>query len=293
MTSGRPTTRHRPARSKSGEILEPSGAKPPSRPDAIRSYRVCNRRSLLDDHGTYFENDEEFTIPLLREIDAAEDWGEASRFYRDPVTDSSLSEAAPQASTAPPVATPVVSRDDPRAAGDERVLRHRQRVGLLAIWRHFSLSMAVAVVAIVLSSPTRLEELGKLVAGRLPRIPFLADAIDWLRGLNALTIDLPVLPAVDLLPAATMIGLATLQAIVIIAVLQLVAAPAGAYHVWPEGRRPAAGRQVRRDPRCRRPRGLADAARADRSCRPASRRSTSGSLAPEARRGCPASSRRS
>jgi hypothetical protein len=219
---------------KTSEIFAPPGSEPPARPDAVRSYRVWNRRSLLDDHGTYFENDEEFTIPLLREIDAAEDWGEASRFYRDPAPNPEPDEPGTPP-VVPPVAPPVVSRDDPRATGEERVLRHRQRVGLLAIWRHFSLSMAVAVVAIVLSSPTRLEDLGKLVADRLPRVPLFADAIDWLRGLRALTIDLPVLPPIELLPAATMIGLATLQAIVVIAVLQLVAAPAGAYHVWPDG----------------------------------------------------------
>lgn len=227
------------------EMKVPDDVTPPTRPEMLRSYRVWNRRSLLDDHGTYFDNDEEFTIPLLREIDAAHDWGEASRFYRDPVVDPGP--GAPSPPGTPPAAPAVVTRDDPRAASDARVIRHRQRVGLLAIWRHLSLSMAVATVAIVLSSPTRLEDLGKLVAARLPRIPILGDAIDWLRGVHALTIDLPVLPAIDLLPAATAIGLATLQAIVLIAVLQLVAAPAGAYHVWPEGgmrRRVAKGTEI-------------------------------------------------
>lgn len=191
----------------------------PAHPEAVRSFRIWNRRSLLDDHGGYFDNDEEFTIPLLREIDAADGWGEESRFY--PIPES--------------VAPAVISRDDPRNAADPSVTRRRQRVGLLAVWRHLSLSLAVAIVAIVLASPTRLEDLGELVARRLPRIPLVGDAADWLRGLTALTIDLPVLPALDLLPAATTIGLATLQAIVVVAVLQLSAAPAGAYHAWPEG----------------------------------------------------------
>lgn len=226
---------------KTAEIKPPSrDATPPVRPDAIRSYRVWNRRSLLDDHGTYFENDEEFTIPVLREIDAADDWGESSRFFPDPATEPPIPAIGPpSAAGAPPTdappGAPMATRDDPRNAGVERVLRHRQRVGLLAIWRHFSLSMAVAVVSVVLSSSTRLEELGKLVAMRLPRIPILADGIDWLRSAGAITIDLPVLPPIDLLPAATLVGLATLQAIVLIAVLQLAAAPAGAYHAWPEG----------------------------------------------------------
>jgi hypothetical protein len=203
---------------KTGQIERGPDETGPAHPEAIRSYRVWNRRSLLDDHGGYFDNDEEFTIPLLREIDAAAGWGEASRFY-------------PIAETPAPA---VVTRDDPRSAGDPSVRRRRQRVGLLAVWRHLSLCLAVAVVAIVLASPTRLEDLGELVARRLPRLPLAGDAVDWLRGLKALVVDLPVLPALDLLPAATTIGLATLQAIVVISVLQLSAAPAGAYHAWPE-----------------------------------------------------------
>ncbi len=49
-----------------------SGASDPAR---IRSRMVWNRRSLIDDHGTYFENDEEFTLSLLREIDTPGSWG--------------------------------------------------------------------------------------------------------------------------------------------------------------------------------------------------------------------------
>ena len=206
---------------KTTEIPPEPGGTQPARPDAVRTYRVWNRRSLLDDHGTYFENDEEFTIPVLREIDAADGWGETSRFYP---------ESAPE-----PVEGAPVSRDDPRGANEARVLRHRQRVALLAVWRHFSLCLPVAVVAIILSSPTQLERLGTVVANRLPRLPLIGDGIDWLRNVKALNLDLPLLSSFDLLPAANLVGLATLQAIVIIAVLQLIAAPAGAYHAWPEG----------------------------------------------------------
>jgi hypothetical protein len=47
----------------------------------IRSGRVWNRRSLLGDHGTYWANEEEFTIPVLQEIDVPRGWGEDSMFY--------------------------------------------------------------------------------------------------------------------------------------------------------------------------------------------------------------------
>jgi hypothetical protein len=115
------------------------------------------------------------------------------------------------------------------------VIRRRERIAVLALWRHLSLSVPVAVIAIALSFPDRLEQLGRLIAERLPRVPLVADVIDWLRELDAIAIDPPVLPAVDLYPAAALLGLATLQAIVLIAILQLVAAPVAAFHAYKEG----------------------------------------------------------
>ena len=224
----------------------------PARPDAIRSKRVWNRRSLLDDHGTYFDNDEEFTIPVLRELDVPAGWGDDSRFFPPDAVEVEATRqaiaaaqaeadrqaAAARALVADPGARPPESReprDIPEARTNTRMRRHRERVALLALWRHLSLSVPVAVVAVVLSFPDRLEELGGLVATRLPRVPFLADAIDWLRDLDSVHLDLPALPIIDLYPALALIGLATLQAIVLIAVLQLVAAPVGAFHAYPEG----------------------------------------------------------
>jgi hypothetical protein len=225
----------------------------PARPDAIRSKRVWNRRSLLDDHGTYFDNDEEFTIPVLRELDVPGGWGDDSRFFPPDAVEAEATRqavaaaqaeadrqaaAAARALVADPRARPPESReprDIPEARTNTRMRRHRERVALLALWRHLSLSVPVAVIAVVLSFPDRLSELGDLVAARLPRVPFLADAIDWLRDLDSLHLDLPGLPIIDLYPALALIGLATLQAIVLIAVLQLVAAPVGAFHAYPEG----------------------------------------------------------
>ena len=39
--------------------------------------------SLLDDHGTYFENDEEVVIPLLRQLDTPDGPPSRSRFFQD------------------------------------------------------------------------------------------------------------------------------------------------------------------------------------------------------------------
>ncbi|HET9456320.1 MAG TPA: hypothetical protein VFO78_03200, partial [Candidatus Limnocylindrales bacterium] len=132
----------------------------------------------------------------------------------------------------PPLPRP--PRDAPEARISGPIRRHRERVAILALWRHLSLSVPVAVIAVVLSFPDRLETLGGMVADRLPRIPLVAEAIDWLRELDAIVIDLPMLSEFDIYPAASQLGLATLQAIVLIAVLQLVAAPVGAFHAWPE-----------------------------------------------------------
>ncbi|MBA2380730.1 MAG: hypothetical protein H0V73_01350, partial [Chloroflexi bacterium] len=64
------------------------------RPDCerIRSGRVWNRRSLLADHGTYWTNQEEFVIPVLREIDVPNGWGEDSMFF--PADDIAVADVA-------------------------------------------------------------------------------------------------------------------------------------------------------------------------------------------------------
>lgn len=45
---------------------------------------VWNRMSLREDHGTYWDNEEQFIVPLLREIDTSSDQSPSSRFFRDP-----------------------------------------------------------------------------------------------------------------------------------------------------------------------------------------------------------------
>ncbi|MFI5258393.1 MAG: hypothetical protein ACHQ01_02105 [Candidatus Limnocylindrales bacterium] len=61
-----------------GPIAAPAGVSV-----ADRSNPTVNRMSILEDHGSYWDNDEEFLIPLLREIDAPAGVPEDSRFYRD------------------------------------------------------------------------------------------------------------------------------------------------------------------------------------------------------------------
>ncbi|MGA3030807.1 MAG: hypothetical protein ABSE58_08745 [Candidatus Limnocylindrales bacterium] len=61
-----------------GPIVPPAGVSM-----TARSNQTVNRMSILEDHGSYWDNDEEFLIPLLRDIDAPTGAQEESRFYRD------------------------------------------------------------------------------------------------------------------------------------------------------------------------------------------------------------------
>ena len=89
------------------------------RPDwpgkASRSIRVLNKRSVLDDHGSYWENDEEFLYPLLAQFEIAGLPNTESRF-----------EPAPISRTAPDPAT--------GTEPDSWVSLRRQRVHMLTLW---------------------------------------------------------------------------------------------------------------------------------------------------------------
>ena len=187
-------------------------------PGRVRSRLVWNRRSLLDDHGSYFENDEEFTLSVLREIDCPESWGETpdgegprSRFYPTP--------PGYEIETSPPA--------------DQRERRHRERVAILALWRQLVIALPVAVITAVLASSHRLTDIGRYAVAPLKAIPIVNDigtiVIDWLRSLqvpDVLVLEVPLRAAVNWL------GLGTLQAIVLVSILQLTFAPVTAYEAW-------------------------------------------------------------
>jgi hypothetical protein len=196
----------------------------------VRSFRVWNRRSLLEDHGGYFDNDEEFVVPLMREIDVPGGWGEASRFY--PPDDPARATVVPEESA-----------DDPRAMADARVVRHRQRVATVAMWRQVALAVPVATIALALQSrPERLITIGTEVTSVIPRIPIVADVIDFVRAfcietLPEITFELPfrTVEKHAIADFMTLFGTGVLQAVVLIAALQLTFAPIQAYRAWPPG----------------------------------------------------------
>ena len=132
---------------------------------------VRNRMSLLEDHGTYWENEEEFVIPLLRELDTPSGPPSRSRFFRDRVSELI------------------------------RIERRRQRVGLLAAWRWVCLVAAIggivgAVLHAALAHGDQLRRLGEsaaAVARAIPGSNVVSGPIDWLAGLRPWPDWLPVL----------------------------------------------------------------------------------------------------
>ena len=188
-------------------------------PERVRSRMVWNRRSLLGDHGSYFDNDEEFTLSVLREIEAATGWGETpaggrppSRFYPTPPPNEDA--------TDPPV--------------DPRERRHRERVAILALWRHLAIGVPIAVITAILASPTRLSKLGEMAIQPLTAIPVVNDiGTPVIRFLDSL--EAPKIATFFTTDLVATLGLATLQAIVVMSVLQLLVAPVTAFEAWDRG----------------------------------------------------------
>jgi hypothetical protein len=197
----------------------------------LRSTEVWNRRSVLDDHGGYWDNDEEFTIPVLRELDIPDAWGDRSRFYRPDATPG----APPPPLPSPPPNLP----DDPRAQ------RHQQRVALLALWRHTVVLFGVATVALAVRfAPQQLIGIGTWISELLPDdVPVVSDVIRAisafsLHGIDNVQLPIPLLgsstPGV-LADAVQWLGIGVLQAVILISAFYLMAAGPGSFRAWPSG----------------------------------------------------------
>ena len=226
------------------------------RPEAVRTGKVWNRRSLLDDHGSYWTNDEEFVIPLIREIDVPGGWGEDSAFYPpDRAPDVASAGFARPVEGAGPTSmsgtTPPPTTSWPLPDGVEpgpRAVRHRQRVATLAMWRQTAIAVPVAVIAIALALyPERLIAIGREAArliGMIPGVSLFYGLIDWFHGLDkrgaVVGFDqialgpISIGPVnVDLIPPMTYLGIGFLQAVVIIAIIQLIFSPVRGFQAWP------------------------------------------------------------
>jgi hypothetical protein len=102
-----------------GPLRRPEGATPEPVED-----KLYNRRSIGEDHGTYWDNDEEFVIPVLRELDTAGRDLTTSRFYQP---------------------------DAWRPSADETwAERRRERVYLLALWGRMTFVATVGAILVAL-----------------------------------------------------------------------------------------------------------------------------------------------
>jgi hypothetical protein len=102
---------------------------PPGIRAADRSHSTINRMSILEDHGSYWDNDEEFMIPLLQNIDTPDGEAKDSRFFRD------------------------------TSLGTVRLAWRRRRVAVLALWRWIA-TLGAAVPLIVTTATAALGAAG-------------------------------------------------------------------------------------------------------------------------------------
>jgi hypothetical protein len=186
---------------------------PPGVNLADRTHTTVNRMSILEDHGSYWDNDEEFLIPLLQHIDTPAADPEDSRFFRD----SSL--------------------------GTVRLAWRRRRVAVLALWRW--IATLGAAIPIVLTSATALaglarrpgpERLGADVAGWWGTVPgheILAGPLDGLSRVATWPGFLPTL-------GEWSIG----AALIVVAFLALARFGVGRWAAWDRRERMAARKRV-------------------------------------------------
>ena len=121
----------------------------------IRSHAVWNRLSFREDHGTYWDNDEEFLIPTARLMD------------RNP--------------------TGMRKFLDLREDGD-RSLRRRRRLTFLSIWRQLALvAPTAAIVAAYAAGSTYVVDAGKAIADAWDKVPgneIISAPVDAIRELD-------------------------------------------------------------------------------------------------------------
>jgi hypothetical protein len=146
---------------------------------ADSSYSTTNRMSILEDHGSYWDNDEEFLVPLLQHIDGPTGRPEESRFFRDD------------------------------HLGTVRLAWRRRRVAILALWRWLAtlgaaIPLAVATIRALLGAagvaglgpkagPERLGGDAAWVWGHVPGHEIIAGPLDGVSKVAAWPGALPLI----------------------------------------------------------------------------------------------------
>jgi hypothetical protein len=172
----------------------------PSMPESgrlqLQGVQVQNRKSVLDDHGGYWENDEEFVYPVLKQLEVAGRDVAASRF--DPGT---------------PVERPVGD-----GSGDPRPLSwvdvRRQRVHALTLWgRLIFVAPFLAMVGdFALPGRGLTDELAGFAITALNLIPGVAAVAALFSGWSLPAPWQQILQVVGLLALGTIVGAALIHA---------------------------------------------------------------------------------
>jgi hypothetical protein len=120
----------------SGPIVQDEIATP-----AIESHAIWNSLSVRKDHGSYWENDEEFVVPLIRCIDSTDDMD----------------------------ASPLFDAGAGQAAASQR---RRRRLGYLAYWRQLAgLAAPAAIMVAFLADSAFTQRVGAWGLGVLGSVP--------------------------------------------------------------------------------------------------------------------------
>jgi len=145
---------HDPA--SSGPLVFPVGMSDPGAPRFLAE-RVYNRMRISEDHNVFWDNDEHFLIPLIREIDTVTTDRSNSAFYSD------AAESAVRA-------------------------RRKERVSLLAFWRRTTLALPVMAIlaALLVTAGGALPDAAGLALSAFRSVPFQAELADLGRSINAL-----------------------------------------------------------------------------------------------------------
>ena len=166
-----------------------------------RSHAVWNRMSFHEDHGGYWDNDEEFIIPLVQEIETAAGGPTPSRFFR--------------------------SEDEQRT----RVVRRIERVAALGWWRFLAAvatvgSLIGAVIHGTANGSNRLADIGSFAAAVWAKLPGHEVGSGPLDGVASIAAQVGLVPVVG--PWVGAIG----QVLVGLVVVLLAATIPGWYQTW-------------------------------------------------------------
>jgi hypothetical protein len=180
---------------------------------ADRSHSTINRMSILEDHGSYWDNDEEFLIPLIQHIDTPSGAPEESRFFRD------------------------------NDLATVRLAWRRERVAVLALWRWIAtlgavvpVTLTTVVAAAGAAGRPGPERLGADLATRWATVPgheIIAGPLDGLSKVASWPGALPLL-------GEWALGVAVITAVFLV----LARIGVGRWEAWDQIERTAARRRV-------------------------------------------------